>query len=112
MGHWGLRISLALQVAAVLHVRSPHMHRTSWPLMLRLGVRLQTHAASREKQYAAWSQLIRDYCRSHKKFILNVNDDSRSPLFTNAAINRALPSASIVQLLEQLVSEGATATLR
>ena len=70
--------------------------------------RLQTHAASREKQYAAWSQMIRDYCRAHKKFVVNVNDDSRSALFTNASINRALPTPSIVQLLEQLVSEGET----
>ena len=71
------------------------------------AARLQTHAASREKQYATWSQLIRDYCRAHKKFILHVSEDSRSVLFTNVAINRSLPVPSIVSLLDQLVSEGA-----
>eukprot|EP01043_Picozoa_sp_COSAG02_P027246 COSAG02_NODE_1598_length_11761_cov_15.902418_13_plen_55_part_01 len=53
-----------------------------------------------------WSQLIRDYCKAKRIFVLSVNDASTSELFTNAAIGRALPTASIVRVLERLVLEG------
>ena len=74
----------------------------SWPPFFTL----QTNAASRAKQYEAWSSLIREYCRFHKRFVLDVAEEARSPLFSNAAIGRALPAASIVQLLDQLAEEG------
>lgn len=68
---------------------------------------LQTHEASWQKQYASWSQLIRDYCKAKRIFVLSVNDASTSELFTNAAIGRALPAASIVRVLDRLALEGA-----
>ena len=68
--------------------------------------RLQTHGASRAKQYEEWSQLIRNYCKAKKLFVISVNDASTGDLFCNREIGRALPQASIVELLEQLVSEG------
>ena len=65
--------------------------------------RLQTHGASRAKQYEEWSQLIRNYCKAKKLFVISVNDASTGDLFCNREIGRALPQASIVELLEQLV---------
>lgn len=71
-----------------------------------LACSLQTHDASWQKQYASWSQLIRDYCKAKRIFVLTVNDASTSELFTNAAIGRALPIQSIIRVLDRLVLEG------
>lgn len=67
---------------------------------------LQKHAASAEKQYEVWSQLVRDYCRHHKIFSLNLDEASRSKLFSNESIGRSLNTQSIERLISQLVAEG------
>jgi hypothetical protein len=77
---------------------------SDWLRMLACS--LQTHDASWQKQYASWSQLIRDYCKAKRIFVLTVNDASTSELFTNAAIGRALPIQSIIRVLDRLVLEG------
>lgn len=50
--------------------------------------------------------MIRDYCKAKRIFVLSVNDASTSELFTNDAIGRNLPTASIVKVLDRLVREG------
>ncbi|KAG2301937.1 hypothetical protein Bca52824_030588 [Brassica carinata] len=54
---------------------------------------LQPVRDTREKQIQLWKELILDYCKSQKVFLIGVED---SPLFSNSAIDRTLKTSAIV----------------
>ena len=47
-------------------------------------IRLQPVRETREKQIQLWKELILDYCRTQKIFVIGLEQDF--PLFTNPAI--------------------------
>ncbi|KAF2869944.1 ESCRT-II complex subunit-domain-containing protein, partial [Massariosphaeria phaeospora] len=51
---------------------------------------LQPVLATRHSQLTSWSTLIQTYCRHHHLFTLSLIDALPTPLFTNAALPRAL----------------------
>lgn len=59
-----------------------------------------------EKQIQLWCDLIRDYCRVHHIFWLDIAKAQESQLFRNDAIDRRLSSDDIVYFLSQLVARG------
>ncbi|KAF7996280.1 hypothetical protein HCN44_001912 [Aphidius gifuensis] len=59
---------------------------------------LQPHAETKEKQLAAWKNLVLDYYRATKQSILDLREIHSSPLFNNTAIQRKL-SVDVVQLI-------------
>ncbi|KAK8949098.1 Vacuolar protein sorting-associated protein 25 [Platanthera zijinensis] len=65
---------------------------------------LQPIRETREKQVQLWKELILDYCRSQKVFIIGLEEEF--PLFSNPAIQRSLSHESREVFLSALVSEG------
>ncbi|CAA7399951.1 unnamed protein product [Spirodela intermedia] len=71
---------------------------------------LQPVRETREKQIQLWKELILDYCRSQKIFIIGMEEEF--PLFVNPVIdniltfNRLFQGLSREQFLNVLVSEG------
>ncbi|XP_047322927.1 vacuolar protein sorting-associated protein 25 [Impatiens glandulifera] len=65
---------------------------------------LQPVKDTREKQINLWKELILDYCRSEKKFVIEV--EKEFPLFTNPVIERSLNNEARVVILSALVSDG------
>ncbi|KAK4252697.1 hypothetical protein QN277_014441 [Acacia crassicarpa] len=65
---------------------------------------LQPVRATREKQVQLWKDLILDYCRTQKIFVVGV--DEEFPLFSNPAIERSLSHEAREAFLSALVSEG------
>ncbi|XXG71171.1 hypothetical protein AAC387_Pa07g0486 [Persea americana] len=65
---------------------------------------LQPVRDTREKQVQLWKELILDYCRSQKIFIIGLDEDF--PLFTNPVIERTLSHEAREVFLSALVSEG------
>ncbi|CAA6673989.1 unnamed protein product [Spirodela intermedia] len=65
---------------------------------------LQPVRETREKQIQLWKELILDYCRSQKIFIIGMEEEF--PLFVNPVIDRSLSYESREQFLNVLVSEG------
>lgn len=61
---------------------------------------------TRSKQVQLWCDLIRDYCRAHRIFWLDVASDHAALLFRNQAIDRRLSSDDIMYYLGQLVARG------
>lgn len=59
---------------------------------------LQPHGETKEKQLAAWKNLVLDYYRATKQSILDLREIHSSPLFNNTAIQRKL-SVDVVQLI-------------
>mmetsp|Transcript_11111 Transcript_11111/g.19014 ORF Transcript_11111/g.19014 Transcript_11111/m.19014 type:complete len:186 (+) Transcript_11111:130-687(+) len=66
----------------------------------------QPIVATREKQAGLWCDLIREYCRHHGIFWLDVAEAANSPLFVNQSINRRMKGDDIVYFLGQLVNRG------
>lgn len=62
--------------------------------------------ATRAKQAELWCDLIRDYCRVHRIFWLDMSKAHESSLFSNAAIDRRLSDDDIRYFLSQLVTRG------
>lgn len=58
----------------------------------------------REKQVQLWKELILEYCRSQKIFVIGLEEDF--PLFSNPAIERSLSHEAREAFLSALVSEG------
>ena len=50
---------------------------------------LQPVRDTREKQIQLWKELILDFCKSQKVFLIGVEEDF--PLFSNSAIDRMFP---------------------
>lgn len=58
----------------------------------------------REKQVQLWKELILEYCRSQKIFVIGLEEEF--PLFSNPAIERSLSHEAREAFLSALVSEG------
>ncbi|XP_012276013.1 vacuolar protein-sorting-associated protein 25 [Orussus abietinus] len=67
---------------------------------------LQPHTETREKQLAAWKNLILEYYRVTKEAVLDIREVHNCPLFHNTTIDRKLPSDVIVIVLEELAKSG------
>uniref|UniRef100_A0A1D1YGI9 ESCRT-II complex subunit VPS25 n=1 Tax=Anthurium amnicola TaxID=1678845 RepID=A0A1D1YGI9_9ARAE len=65
---------------------------------------LQPVRETREKQAQLWKELILDYCRSQKIFIIGLEEEF--PLFVNPVIERSLSHEGKEVFLNALVSEG------
>lgn len=65
---------------------------------------LQPVRDTREKQVQVWKELILNYCKHHKIFIISLEEEF--PLFSNPAIDRKLSYEAKKVFLSALVSEG------
>ncbi|XP_058777513.1 vacuolar protein sorting-associated protein 25 [Vicia villosa] len=65
---------------------------------------LQPVRDTREKQIQLWKELIIDYCKTQKVFVIAIEDEF--PLFTNTVIERSLTHEAREAFLSALVSEG------
>lgn len=65
---------------------------------------LQPVRETREKQVQLWKELILDYCRSQKVFIIGLEEEF--PLFSNPVIERSLSHEARGVFLSALVAEG------
>ncbi|KAL6183718.1 hypothetical protein ACLB2K_045129 [Fragaria x ananassa] len=65
---------------------------------------LQPVRDTREKQIQLWKDLILDYCRTQKIFVIALEEDF--PLFSNPAIERSLSHEAREVFLSILVSDG------
>eukprot|EP00246_Nothoceros_aenigmaticus_P010992 TRINITY_DN2818_c0_g1_i1.p1 TRINITY_DN2818_c0_g1~~TRINITY_DN2818_c0_g1_i1.p1 ORF type:complete len:179 (+),score=29.79 TRINITY_DN2818_c0_g1_i1:211-747(+) len=65
---------------------------------------LQPVRDTREKQVQLWKELILQYCKQHKIFVINLEEEF--PLFANPAIERRLSYDAREIFLGALVSEG------
>ncbi|XP_039142674.1 vacuolar protein sorting-associated protein 25-like [Dioscorea cayenensis subsp. rotundata] len=65
---------------------------------------LQPVRETREKQVQLWKELILDYCRNQKVFVVGLEEDF--PLFSNPVIERSLSHEAKVLFLSALVNEG------
>jgi ESCRT-II complex subunit VPS25 len=62
--------------------------------------------ATRAKQAQLWCDLVRDYCRVHRIFWLDIGSTHASSLFHNKSIDRRLSDDDITYFLGQLVARG------
>ncbi|XP_022731783.1 vacuolar protein sorting-associated protein 25-like isoform X2 [Durio zibethinus] len=65
---------------------------------------LQPVREAREKQVQLWKELILDYCRTQKIFVIGLEEEF--PLFSNSVIERTLSHEAREAFLSALVSEG------
>ncbi|XP_017698595.2 vacuolar protein sorting-associated protein 25-like [Phoenix dactylifera] len=65
---------------------------------------LQPVKETREKQVQLWKELILDYCRNQKIFVIGLEEDY--PLFSNPVIERSLSHEARKVFLNALVAEG------
>nr|KJB21088.1 hypothetical protein B456_003G186000 [Gossypium raimondii] len=65
---------------------------------------LQPVRETREKQIQLWKELILDYCRTQKIFIVRLEEEF--PLFSNSVIERTLSHEAREAFLSALVAEG------
>jgi len=65
---------------------------------------LQPVRDTREKQVQVWKELIIDYCRTQKIFVIGLEEEF--PLFSNPVIERSLSHEAREAFLSALVSEG------
>ncbi|CAH9120147.1 unnamed protein product, partial [Cuscuta europaea] len=65
---------------------------------------LQPVRETREKQAQLWKELIMDYCKKQKIYVIGLEEDF--PLFSNPAIERSLSHEARESFLSALVSDG------
>ncbi|CAN6486685.1 unnamed protein product [Victoria cruziana] len=65
---------------------------------------LQPVRDTREKQVQLWKELIVDYCKHQKLFVIGLEDEF--PLFSNPVIERSLTYEAKEAFLSALISEG------
>ncbi|KAE8713754.1 Vacuolar protein sorting-associated protein 25 [Hibiscus syriacus] len=65
---------------------------------------LQPVKETREKQIQLWKELILDYCRTQKIFVIKLEEEF--PLFSNSVIERTLSHEAREAFLSALVAEG------
>ncbi|XP_059275588.1 vacuolar protein sorting-associated protein 25 [Lycium ferocissimum] len=65
---------------------------------------LQPVRETREKQIQLWKELIIDFCRTQKIFVIGLEEDF--PLFNNPTIERSLSHEARGAFLSALVSDG------
>lgn len=73
-------------------------------LMFSNSCSLQPVRDTREKQIQLWKELILDYCRTQKIFVVGLDEDF--PLFSNPVIERSLSHEAREAFLSALVAEG------
>ncbi|KAI8619327.1 ESCRT-II complex subunit-domain-containing protein [Chytriomyces sp. MP71] len=66
----------------------------------------QPTAETWTRQRAQWISLILGYCAFHRLFLVDLNELSKSPLFTNTGISRSLNRKAIDALFEEIVANG------
>ncbi|XP_030756389.1 vacuolar protein-sorting-associated protein 25 [Sitophilus oryzae] len=67
---------------------------------------LQLNPETRAKQFQAWKNLILDYCKKGKLYIIDVRESSHIALFNNSNINRKLDQSVIISILSELQRTG------
>eukprot|EP00731_Ephydatia_muelleri_P019657 Em0012g482a len=67
---------------------------------------MQPNSDTRSKQVNVWCDLVLEYFKANKNYILDVNEAQTSPLFCNSAINRKLSTDGIVLILLELEKRG------
>eukprot|EP00873_Tetraselmis_striata_P040747 jgi/Tetstr1/461011/TSEL_006161.t1 len=67
---------------------------------------LQPVAETREKQISLWHNLLLNYCKHHKVYVVPANAAEGFPLFENKAIGRRLNQAAIATILGAAVTAG------
>ncbi|GER54845.1 vacuolar protein sorting-associated protein [Striga asiatica] len=70
----------------------------------RLGISIKPVRDTREKQIQLWKELILDYSRSQKVYVVGLDEDF--PLFTNPVIERSLSHEAREAFMSALVAEG------
>ncbi|KAK2967004.1 hypothetical protein RJ640_003360 [Escallonia rubra] len=65
---------------------------------------LQPVRETRDKQVQLWKEMILDYCRTQKIYVIGLEEDF--PLFTNHVIERSLSHEARQAFLSALVSDG------
>ncbi|KAK9699012.1 hypothetical protein RND81_08G147400 [Saponaria officinalis] len=65
---------------------------------------LQPVRETREKQIQLWKELIVEYCKTQKIFVITLEEDF--PLFSNSVIERSLSHEARDAFLSALVAEG------
>ncbi|KAF3487103.1 hypothetical protein F2Q69_00057032 [Brassica cretica] len=65
---------------------------------------LQPVRDTREKQIHLWKELILDYCKSQKVFLIGIEEDFH--LFSNSAIDRSLSHEARETFLSAILGEG------
>lgn len=69
-----------------------------WKVCFFLYFSLQPVRDTREKQIQLWKELILDYCKAQKIFLINVEEDF--PLFSNSAIDSNDPLSAFFTWLQ------------
>ena len=67
---------------------------------------LQPHPETRAKQVQAWKNLIIEYCKKGKLYMIDVRESSNLPVFNNSSINRKLEESVIISILSELQKSG------
>lgn len=67
---------------------------------------LQPNIATRQKQFEAWRNLVLDYHKFHKQYVLDITESQTSPLFCNKSIQRKLSLDVIYMILDELSKLG------
>lgn len=67
---------------------------------------LQPNSDTKAKQIEAWKNLVLDYHKVQKKYLLDITEAQSSPLFTNKSIQRKLNLDMIYLLLDELQKNG------
>jgi len=75
----------------------------AWPVQYSFPpfFTIQPNAETKKKQLDIWTQLVLNYCRANKMFVLDKSDNS-SVLFNNREISRQLSLESITVILEYM----------
>jgi len=67
---------------------------------------IQPNSETRRKQLEGWRNLILNYFKTKKSFVLDIQEVQDSPLFSNSSIKRKLPLEGIHIVLEDLHKHG------
>lgn len=102
MGAWLLGAwSIESHMASSSSLRSLSSGGFQWPWQYHFPpfFTVQVNSDTRAKQLEAWCQLVLDFHRARKSYVLDTNEAQSSPLFSNEELNRILSlSDDVVQL--------------
>ncbi|XP_022902617.1 vacuolar protein-sorting-associated protein 25 [Onthophagus taurus] len=85
----------------------------SWPWQYNFPpfFSLQPHRETRNKQIAAWRNLILEYFKLTKQSTLDIHEATNLPVFNNTQINRKLDSNTLLTILGELQNTGNAAPI-
>jgi len=80
------------------------MEEYNWPWQYNFPpfFTVQPNTDTEGKRLEVWQNLVLDYCRVRKIFILDIQEFIASPLFSNKSISRSLDIDGIYKVLESL----------